>query len=356
MTDSAASDAAASDERSRVPPASRTPAGSPKPGPPARGLSTEQVMAAALHLVDTEGLSALSMRRLARAVDREAMTLYRYAASKTSLLDGITDLVLRGLDVNPRAADWRQELRKLADDFRAMALAHPNVVPLLLTRPLATPPGRRLPGTLRPLEDFLELFTGAGFTPCRRAARLPAVLRLPARTRPARTTRTHRQPRRDRRPAAPRPAPPAPGTVPPATRPRQRTRRLRRRRPTPPRSRDDDHRAAVTLQTSQQPDPASAVAAVVRTWGSGVGAAWPGRRCATGERTPRSGTPRGSGRGTRGAPSSNRLRRPRPAAVQKTSSLEVPMHLRTEGELTISDCGSVKPSVRTDQVRPLRVI
>jgi len=165
MTDSAASDAAASDERSRVPPASRTPAGSPKPGPPARGLTTEQVMAAALHLVDTEGLSALSMRRLARAVDREAMTLYRYAASKTSLLDGVTDLVLRGLDVNPRAADWRQELRKLADDFRALALAHPNVVPLLLTRPLATPPGRRLPGTLRPLEDFLELFTGAGFTP-----------------------------------------------------------------------------------------------------------------------------------------------------------------------------------------------
>jgi len=154
MTDSAASDAAASDERSRVPPASRTPAGSPKPGPPARGLTTEQVMAAALHLVDTEGLSALSMRRLGRALDREAMTLYRYAASKTS-----------GLDVNPRAADWRQELRKLADDFRALALAHPNVVPLLLTRPLATPPGRRLPGTLRPLEDFLELFTGAGFTP-----------------------------------------------------------------------------------------------------------------------------------------------------------------------------------------------
>jgi len=148
-----------------VPPASRTPAGSPKPGPPARGLTTEQVMAAALHLVDTEGLPALSMRRLARAVDREAMTLYRYAASKTSLLDGVTDLVLRGLDVDPRAADWRQEFRKLADDFRALALAHPNVVPLLLTRPLATPPGRRLVGTLRPLEDFLELFTGAGFSP-----------------------------------------------------------------------------------------------------------------------------------------------------------------------------------------------
>jgi len=136
-----------------MPPASRTRAGFAKPGPAAGGgLSTERVMAAALHIVDTEGLPALSMRRLAKAVDREAMTLYRYAESKTSLLDGITDLVLRELDVNPRAADWRQELRKLADDFRALALAHPNVVPLLLTRPLATPPGRRLPGTLRPLE------------------------------------------------------------------------------------------------------------------------------------------------------------------------------------------------------------
>lgn len=46
----------------------------------------------------------------------------------------------------------------------------------------------------------------------------------------------------------------------------------------------------------------------------------------------------------------------RPAAVQKTTVLEVPMHLRTEGELTISTCGSVKPSVRADQVRPLRAM
>ena len=106
-----------------MPPASSTPARRPPPGPPARGgLNTEQVLAAALHIVDTEGLPALSMRRLAKAVDREAMTLYRYAESKTSLLDGVTDLVLRGLDVNPRAADWRHELRKLADDFRALAL------------------------------------------------------------------------------------------------------------------------------------------------------------------------------------------------------------------------------------------
>jgi hypothetical protein len=44
-----------------------------------------------------------------------------------------------------------------------LALAHPNVVPLLVTRPLATPLGQRPPGMLRPLEDVLALLTSAGF-------------------------------------------------------------------------------------------------------------------------------------------------------------------------------------------------
>jgi Tetracyclin repressor-like, C-terminal domain len=45
-----------------------------------------------------------------------------------------------------------------------VALAHPNVVPLLVTRPLATPLGQRPPGMLRPLADVLALLTSAGFT------------------------------------------------------------------------------------------------------------------------------------------------------------------------------------------------
>jgi len=51
----------------------------------------------------------------------------------------------------------------VARDFRALALAHPHVVPLLVTRPLATPLALRPPGTLRPLEDILALLTRAGF-------------------------------------------------------------------------------------------------------------------------------------------------------------------------------------------------
>ena len=133
--------------------------------PPRTPLSLERMLDAALHIVDTEGVEALSMRHLAQALDREAMSLYRYAHTKAALLDGVVELVLSELTVNPDADDWHQELRELARDFRHLALAHPNMVPLLVTRPLSTPLGLRPPGTLRPVEDFLELLTHAGFTP-----------------------------------------------------------------------------------------------------------------------------------------------------------------------------------------------
>jgi hypothetical protein len=55
-------------------------------------------------------------------------------------------------------------LRRTARSFRGIALAHPKVVPLLVTRPLATPLALRPIGTLRPLEAVLDLLVGAGFT------------------------------------------------------------------------------------------------------------------------------------------------------------------------------------------------
>ena len=59
--------------------------------------------------------------------------------------------------------DWAAQLRTVAHAFRHLALSHPNVFPLLVTRPLTTPLGQRPPGMLRPLEDVLALLTSAGF-------------------------------------------------------------------------------------------------------------------------------------------------------------------------------------------------
>jgi len=72
--------------------------------------------------------------------------------------------VLAQLVVDKTDPDWAAQLRTVAHNFRQLALTHPKVVPLLVTRPLATPLGQRPPGMLRPLEDVLTLLTSAGFT------------------------------------------------------------------------------------------------------------------------------------------------------------------------------------------------
>jgi AcrR family transcriptional regulator len=127
-------------------------------------ITRDVVLAAALEIIDADGAEALSMRRLARVLGRDPMILYRHAPNKAALLDGVAETVLAQLTVDPADPDWAAQLRTVARDYRRLALAHPHVVPLLVTRPLATPLALRPPGTLRPLEDVLTLLTRAGFS------------------------------------------------------------------------------------------------------------------------------------------------------------------------------------------------
>ena len=127
-------------------------------------ITRDLVLTTALQIIDRDGADGLSMRRLARALDRDPMILYRHAPGKAALLDGVAETVLAQLKVDPADPDWAGQLRAVARDYRALALAHPHVVPLLVTRPLATPLALRPPGTLRPLEDILALLTRAGFS------------------------------------------------------------------------------------------------------------------------------------------------------------------------------------------------
>jgi AcrR family transcriptional regulator len=127
-------------------------------------ITRDVVLAAALEIIDRDGADALSMRRLARALGRDPMILYRHAPNKAALLDGVAEAVLAQLEVDSTDPDWVGQLRAVARRFRALARAHPHVVPLIVTRPLATPLGLRPPGTLRPLEDILALLSRAGFS------------------------------------------------------------------------------------------------------------------------------------------------------------------------------------------------
>jgi hypothetical protein len=83
--------------------------------------------------------------------------------NKAALLDSVAETVLAQLHVDPADPDWAAQLRTVARDYRQLALAHPNIVPL--GHPAPDHPARPAPpGTLRPLENILALLTRAGFT------------------------------------------------------------------------------------------------------------------------------------------------------------------------------------------------
>lgn len=133
-------------------------------GPRRPPISREVLLRTALDIVDEHGAEHLSMRRLGKALGRDPMSLYRYAANKAAVLDGVAEIVLDQLRIDTTDPEWVRQLRLVAHQFRHLAIAHPNTVPLLVTRPLATPLGLRPLGTLRPLESFLELLVRAGFS------------------------------------------------------------------------------------------------------------------------------------------------------------------------------------------------
>ena len=78
-------------------------------------LSRERIAAAAVALIDGEGLDALSMRRLGAELGVEAMSLYRHFPSKAALLEAVVARLLAELPVPaPTAARWQDAFRALA--------------------------------------------------------------------------------------------------------------------------------------------------------------------------------------------------------------------------------------------------
>ena len=104
------------------------------------------ILQTALGIVDRDGVDRLSMRRLSVALGSDPVMLYRHVANKAAVLDGVAEIVLAQLSVDDTTRTGPPSCAPSPHHFRHLALAHPNVVPLLVTRPLATPLGQRPPG------------------------------------------------------------------------------------------------------------------------------------------------------------------------------------------------------------------
>jgi AcrR family transcriptional regulator len=107
-------------------------------------LTRDRVVAAALALVDADGLSGLSTRKLGLALGCEAMSIYHHFASKQHLLDALVDAALASVPPPPAHLPAIDRLREQAYAWRAMAHRHPRLYPLVAVHRLNTPTGVRL--------------------------------------------------------------------------------------------------------------------------------------------------------------------------------------------------------------------
>ena len=103
-------------------------------GRPAK-LSRDRLQAGALALVDRHGLSALSMRSLAARLGTAPMTLYNHVAHREDLEVLVVDAVVeKAVWSRTDHADWRDGVREIAIAMWCALRAHPQVIPLILTR------------------------------------------------------------------------------------------------------------------------------------------------------------------------------------------------------------------------------
>ncbi|MFF8474864.1 TetR/AcrR family transcriptional regulator [Streptomyces sp. NPDC015414] len=97
------------------------------------GLDRERITAVSVRLLDAEGLAKFSMRRLAAELNVTAMSLYWYVDTKDDLLELALDAAYGELglpDPEDGGADWREQLRSLAGEYRALLVRHAWLSPV----------------------------------------------------------------------------------------------------------------------------------------------------------------------------------------------------------------------------------
>lgn len=111
-------------------------------------LSRDRIVDAARTLVDTEGLAAVSTRRLAAELGVSGPSLYNHFRTKDQILEAVADSVSAQVDLSMFEADderdWRTALHDWGVSYRSALRTHPNIVPVLARGPGHRPAGLRL--------------------------------------------------------------------------------------------------------------------------------------------------------------------------------------------------------------------
>ncbi|HET9173178.1 MAG TPA: TetR/AcrR family transcriptional regulator [Actinospica sp.] len=123
-------------------------------------LSEAAIVDAALAILKSEGLDAVTMRRVAAALDTGPASLYVWVDGREGLLRAIQDRIIRSVELEvPDPARWREQLHALLLRMRDGLIAHPGIA----ATTMADPPGGE--ATFDVLENMLGLLLAGGITP-----------------------------------------------------------------------------------------------------------------------------------------------------------------------------------------------
>jgi AcrR family transcriptional regulator len=124
-------------------------------------LSRERVLDAAIRLADEGGIESLTMRKLARELGVEAMSLYNHVKNKGDLVNGIVDIVFAEVEL-PETGKWDEAIRRCAISAHVAFRRHPWACSLMMSPNMT--PGVRAPRLLY-MEWLLRRLREAGFSP-----------------------------------------------------------------------------------------------------------------------------------------------------------------------------------------------
>jgi AcrR family transcriptional regulator len=129
---------------------------------PRAPLSRERVLEAAIRLADEGGIESLTMRKLARVLGVEAMSLYNHVANKGDLIDAMVDLVVSEIELPSTSDAWDVAIRECAISAHQVLLRHPWSCSLVMstTNTRITRNAR-----VRYMEWLLGRLREAGFSP-----------------------------------------------------------------------------------------------------------------------------------------------------------------------------------------------
>jgi len=123
-------------------------------------LTRPHIIDLALHIIDTEGLASLNMRRLAASAGVKPMSLYHHFPNKDAILAEVAEsIAAAALGEQRGAGPWQERTRRLFVGLHELVQAHPRALPLITTGVLRTRSGRRW------MEELMGVLLEAGFTP-----------------------------------------------------------------------------------------------------------------------------------------------------------------------------------------------